>query len=448
MHKIDTVYIKINDNLDDNILEISSRLALNYGLFEKQKITFKLGRLKEEFYLSLIETDEDMLVLNSVNLKKLALYPEQNYNFKINEGEIRIGPVIGIMVDIVKNRNKPFGAQTLFIKQALEIARKSGQLCFAFSPYNVDWKHKKIQGYTYLKNNWVKSVFPFPDVIYPRSRISSTEKLRIRKRFKQTGVILLNYKLLDKWEAYKILAQNPALESHLPDTRFVFDFTRQIDIMLNKYEAVYLKPICGEQGKNIIKVIKPKKKGIYEYYYSCDKRQFKGKATSINELYFSLKNVIGNRRYIVQERIKLIKWQNKIVDVRVLVQKGYGNRWEITGIACRIGNNGSITSNLSSGGTAKRLEDILKLYFNNQKMEQILSKIKFVSLKSAETLENKIGICAEMGIDLGIDRQGKVWFIEANLRPARKIFTLIGETETRLKSIENPLLYAKYLAGF
>jgi hypothetical protein len=53
-----------------------------------------------------------------------------------------------------------------------------------------------------------------------------------------------------------------------------------------------------------------------------------------------------------------------------------------------------------------------------------------------------------MGVDIGIDKGGQVWFIEANLRPARQVFTLIGEKKTRLLSVKRPMLYCRYLAGF
>ena len=47
-----------------------------------------------------------------------------------------------------------------------------------------------------------------------------------------------------------------------------------------------------------------------------------------------------------------------------------------------------------------------------------------------------------MGIDLGIDIHGKVWFIEANLRPARSLFRLIEEPDMRQQSIINPCYIA------
>ena len=53
-----------------------------------------------------------------------------------------------------------------------------------------------------------------------------------------------------------------------------------------------------------------------------------------------------------------------------------------------------------------------------------------------------------MGVDIGIDKSGEIWFIETNLRPARHVFLLIGEQDTRLRSVEMPMLYLRYLAGF
>jgi hypothetical protein len=83
-----------------------------------------------------------------------------------------------------------------------------------------------------------------------------------------------------------------------------------------------------------------------------------------------------------------------------------------------------------------------------EQRDQIEHDLSFIALESARVLEKSIGMAGEMGIDLGIDISGKAWFIEANLRPARQIFNLIGEQQMRQQSIINPLLYSRYLAGF
>lgn len=449
VEEINTVYVTINSELDNNTLSLGSRFAYHYEILPGENIFIEIGKLKEKCRIIFTQEDHDILSLPLKTLNKLALLPNHNYNIKITKEGIKLGPVIGIMADLNKTASdKPFGEQSSFIKQAIKAGQKLGELCFAFSPYSIDWKQKKIQGYTIRDDSWIKGTFPLPDVVYPRDRVSNAQKMRIRKRLTRNGVLLLTSSLLDKWETYKILSKNSEIKPYLPDTRLVVDFVRQVDNMLNRYGAVYLKPIGGEQGKNIIKVVKNEKNG--EYLYCCNhlKQQISGRATSITELYLNLKNIMMNRKYIVQKQINLIRWQNKIIDVRVLVQKGYGKKWIVTGIACRVGGNGAITSNISSGGTAKKLEEVLKYNFDENRIKVIVFNLKELALKAAETLENHIGNCGEMGIDLGIDKKGKVWFIEANLRPARKIFNLIGEENTRIKSIENPMLYAKYLGGF
>jgi hypothetical protein len=133
----------------------------------------------------------------------------------------------------------------------------------------------------------------------------------------------------------------------------------------------------------------------------------------------------------------------------VLVQKDHTGEWDVTGIACRMGKKGAITSNISAGGSGEKLSSVLSEHFQEIKQQkQIEQEIRYLALESARLLEKTIGRAGEMGIDVGIDERGKTWFIEANLRPARYVFNLIGDTNTRMKSVRNPMLYSRYLAGF
>ena len=75
---------------------------------------------------------------------------------------------------------------------------------------------------------------------------------------------------------------------------------------------------------------------------------------------------MGNRSYIVQEQIDLLRLNNNIVDVRILVQKNDRGDWETTGMACRQGKRGSITSNISSGGSGRKLDMVLNQNFDDE----------------------------------------------------------------------------------
>jgi len=53
----------------------------------------------------------------------------------------------------------------------------------------------------------------------------------------------------------------------------------------------------------------------------------------------------------------------------------------------------------------------------------------------------------EIGLDLGVDRRGRVWLIEVNAKPFRKVFDA-GPKRRVFLSFRRPMAYARYLAGF
>ncbi len=65
-------------------------------------------------------------------------------------------------------------------------------------------------------------------------------------------------------------------------------------------------------------------------------------------------------------------------------------------------------------------------------MKDIIVEIEQVSLLIAQQLAKSYTKKRVFGIDLGIDQEGKVWIIEANLTPAVSIFKSLqdGSYET------------------
>ncbi len=440
----------VNHKVEPNYIFISRQLAKTLDVEEKQEIKFYVGQSFKNLKVHIYNTNKNPygFSLSSLNLKRLYLKTGRKYGIRSNDDEIHLGPVVGIMADLYNEPRRLFGGQTYFIRQLLSSGNYMGQICFAFSPYSVDLIKGVIIGYSYSKKGWRKEAFPIPDVIYPRDRAYSRSKLQMRKRLESSGVSLLNPTLVGKWETHKILSKNKHILSYLPETRLLKNFN-EIGQMLKTYKGVYLKPVAGSQGRNIIKVGKRRASGIYEYYYMSGERMIKGSASNISNLQRTLKKIMGNRTYIVQKQIDLLKCEGNIIDVRVLVQKDNTGEWDVTGIACRVGSNGSIISNISSGGSGRKIEEILlHNIVQAEERARIMRDIHFISIEATKTLEKSIGQSGEMGIDLGIDTDGKVWFIEANIRPARQVFNLIGESDTRLRSVERPMLYARYLAGF
>ncbi len=449
MQKFRTVIAHRNPRLSRGNLFMGTEIAEALGLQEGDKITLYAGRLSTPQKISMGRqiSGRNMNISVSV-LKQLHLSASSKYGICRNDEGIHLGPVVGIMVDSGSDSSRPFGSQSFFISQLIKFGTAMGQICFAFSTNSVNFSKKNINGYTYGKGGWKRGVFPIPDVVYPREAGYSKPKLQIRKKMQSLGCKFINPTVIGKWENHKILSGHPTLSSYLPDTCLVTSF-HHIDRMLRKYGAVYLKPVNGSKGRNIIRVLKRKKSNMYDYQYQASSQPRIGTSNGINGLRHRLSRFMGKQDYIVQQRINLLRVDGNLVDVRILVQKDHTGKWLITGKACRIGRRGSITSNIFSGGSASKVEKVLVKKFSDPiQRERILTEINYLSIEAARALEASTSSMGELGIDIGIDNTGKIWFIEANLRPARQVFTLIGEPATRLRSVQRPLLYARYLAGF
>lgn len=452
MYSFPKIIVAANSRLGLKRIIVTGRLGKRLFLNDNEELIIYTGKRRSSFTVNIQDESNtaDVMFMHPSSIHRLCLKPDCEYGYVSTDKGIRLGPMIGIMIEVLGGPSKPYAGQTNFIKQLLSSGQEIGEICYAFSPHAIDWQRRVVTGYTYGKDGWTKRSYPFPDVVYPRERSYSYSQLmiQIRKRFGSVDVKFLNPTMAGKMKTNEIISNYNRLASYLPETKLLTDFGL-VESMIKKYRAVYLKPIIGSKGQNIIRVRRNKQSRGYQYQYQKNKKSIRGTAENLGKLQTSLRGVMGKRAYLVQQPINLLAFKGHITDLRIIVQKNHTGKWFITGMACRMGARGSITSNISSGGRGYKLSSVLERHFpNNEQRAQIEHDIRFIALESAQVLEKGIGTAGEMGIDLGIDVYGKVWFIEANLRPARHIFNLIEEFAIRQQSVLNPLLYSRYLAGF
>jgi hypothetical protein len=132
-------------------------------------------------------------------------------------------------------------------------------------------------------------------------------------------------------------------------------------------------------------------------------------------------------------------------DIRILVQKNEHSQWETTGMAVRTGKPNMITSNLHGGGQALTFRPFIDRYYSKETVKKILSKIEWVSAFVPPFIEQHHGQLIELGIDVGIDRDGNVWILEVNSKPGRTIFLRTGEKKIRQRAVQLPMFYAHSL---
>ncbi|WP_353893803.1 YheC/YheD family protein [Proteinivorax hydrogeniformans] len=206
------------------------------------------------------------------------------------------------------------------------------------------------------------------------------------------------------------LLKDPLTQQHTPKT--VWFNSENLKKMLDAYDSVYIKPNKGKKGKGIIRV----KAFNSGYEISCDKVK---KIVSKNELKLELKKLISNpAKYLVQQGIDLATFKERPFDLRILMQKPYKS-WQVshTGAKVALDKDAAVT-NRSQGAEIFPLQKVLSSYDQKTDSMATMREIIDLSHRTCYTLGDHFPIRV-IGLDIAVDKQGKLWLIEANtLNPA------------------------------
>lgn len=238
-----------------------------------------------------------------------------------------------------------------------------------------------------------------------------------------------------KWSKTKILLKHPQLRQFVPATR-IYSYENLYD-MLNKHKMVYIKPVKGSCGIGVIKVVKHNE-NKYAYHIGSNPRSFK----TYKDLYSSLGKSKLNREYIVQRGINLLTYQNRIFDIRIMIQMNDEKKWESTGYIGRLAHPKKIVTNFHNSGKPLPLETLLSPYLRGGKQKEYIDTLKDLGDQITEEFHKRFPGFKEVGLDLGIDASLKPWIIEVNTRPDAYIFNQLKD-----KSMFRRVLYLKRLNG-
>lgn len=346
----------------------------------------------------------------------------------------------------------PFSNSTLY-KQLCRSGQSAQLHVVIFSPDSIDLEKRCIIGYSYLaaKDQWMAAEHPIPGVIYDRCFCSTPQLYQLYRKMRTElkrlpGIRLLGNGLKGKWEVLKTLRQSAELRNFIPETRKLSSLVLLQQWLASKGEAI-LKPEYGSQGRGVLHVIgrtlpRPEYRIIgRDHNNTCLQRSF----SSIRELLNWSGLFTSSRRYLLQERLRLATEDNVPFDVRTLIQKNERGLWSLTGIAIRCGKQGNVTANLHGGGHAVEPASFLIKRFGADKADLLLKQLSQLSEHVAFTLEASHGRLAELGIDFGIDTDGLIWILEANSKPGRAIFNQLSDVQSRHRSIDNPIRYARFM---
>jgi glutathione synthase/RimK-type ligase-like ATP-grasp enzyme len=330
-----------------------------------------------------------------------------------------------------------------------EIAKRAamfGIKCYRFIPSNIHPITRMVKGKVFdqSKMEWKTETFPIPTILYDRcfyGKDAHSQKCVsvVSWLKKREDIYFLGYGLPNKNVLYNTLKQSP-LKHYLPSTIPISDISN-IQKEWNHYKKMVLKPINGAGGIGILLIEKDDRKisvktynqGKYIHKFFEDERKF----------YAWLEPVSSMTGYLLQPFLPLMNEKQEPFDIRIFIQKGSDGSWSERGRGVRIGEREGFLSNINCGGHIESY-DAWKTDFSPFQRDYIEAEIQEIIESLPHILEDNFLPLFELGIDIGLEKNGSLWILDINSKPGRK---LILETNPAIADVlyEAPLLYGNRL---
>ena len=317
------------------------------------------------------------------------------------------------------------------------VAKAEGIRFFYFSPGTVNFVNRSIRGQVYENGRWQERIMPFPDVIY---NAGSPEKLAKSKEIVdklKSEIPFTTHSIGNKWNTNERLLEAKEFSNYLIPSEIV----KKVDTFhkfIASFQRVVFKPIDGRKGQGILFISKIENR--YEVRAGAESAIY-----TKQQLDALLNEKLAAGTYILQPYIKSVTKSGLVYDFRLHVQKNGEGKWTITTIYPRIAPKGSIIANINSGGYTNYLDPFLQQEFEDEAFN-IRRMLEHFSLALASHLDElqmvQHGeVIDEIGIDVGLDENLKIWMYEVNWRPGcPPTFYL------ELDVVINNMQYAKYIA--
>jgi len=205
------------------------------------------------------------------------------------------------------------------------------------------------------------------------------------------------------------LMDDPFMKYYVPDTDWLT--SSSFNRMIKSYTSVFIKPDIGRKGNGIIRVRNTGKEQVeissQQGTFECPQDQAYSKIDPLLK---------PNKSYIVQQGVNLATYKNRPFDVRVVLQKPSGI-WRATLMCAKVApRKSSVVTNVAKGARDYNLYRLLKRTDQVLKTSEVMRDLMDVSFQTAQILNAKFPLRI-VGLDLAVDKRGKVWFLEANTKP-------------------------------
>lgn len=217
----------------------------------------------------------------------------------------------------------------------------------------------------------------------------------------------------NKWKRHLGLAGRRPISRHLPPTRLLGPQTlRQF---LDRYPIIYVKPVFGSYGNNIIRIRKVQDR--YEV-----QRESRIVRVPPERIVQTVYRHVRRRPYMIQRGIPLITVKGRPVDFRVLLLRP-NNHWEVMGTMGKVATGNRIVTNYNHGGRPIRLWDaLIQAGWSADEVAATRERMHRICLAAARIFNSRYKHCRRLGFDLAIDRNPQIWILEVNTNPYYELY--------------------------
>lgn len=420
----------------------SPNIALTFGSFSIQLKKYCRNKNLDIFHLYLSSDLENRLNIPSNTMLQIK---------KANTHSLELGPLIGVFISQEKFNQVKNGKSNSIFELFASTCKKLFGICCFFSMENIDWNSMNVKVFFKHDTEWLFSTLPLPKIIYDQNGDINcrTQSIELRKRLDKEYHIINAVPKLGKWETIKALGSNPLLAKIIPKT---IRYTSKDDILtyLQTYPSLYLKPDCLSKGRGIYKINKVSNDLFKIEYRTIEQNHIVNlrNLDYLDNLFSQYKEQGGG--YLIQQEIEKASYKGNPFDMRLLYQKDYTGTWKSSGIAVRIAAPRSIITSPRSGGIVRDFSTVIKEVFNedilvkNGLYENILAFGKEV----CTAIDKNFGDCVELGLDIAVDINKKIWLIEVNGKPLKVSLKRLKDHKIVSCYTRRPIEYAVLLTGF
>ncbi|WP_084031608.1 YheC/YheD family protein [Anaerobacillus arseniciselenatis] len=428
-------------------IKIARALCKKWALNDGENLFLQFGNQIEE--VCIIETPVYKIPTIEITpdlAKKLAI-PFEIFPihclYKQEENTLKLGPIISCVTNQMYHEEEKFSSMTPFFEEMAQFA-KQNHIFFFINPL-IEWDGQ-FEGYVFDSGKWIASSLPIPEAVYNRigsRHFETTEPFKQLSTFLQEeNIPYFNHCFLDKWETHNTLISYPEMHPYLPNTTLFDDYETFIEkLTVNK--CIFLKPVFGSQGRQILRIEADKNR--YVVYYSAFSQEVRTLFRSSYLLYQRLCDRLNNQPFIIQEGIDLIPIDDCPLDFRILCIKNSDQKWKVVSSVARISPKERIVSNIAKGGEQKRPIEVLSQLFDEKLAYQYVKLMGELAVEAATLISDRYDeLFGELGVDIALDKDGKLWIIEVNSKPSKS-----DEVTSRIRpSTRAVIAYLSYLSGY